>query len=183
MKTTRIVLAVLTLAGLAACDGGGVDLNVSNTDNSVNNSTNGGGGGGNNPCASYTPPNSNQVVQGSFDGTNCVYGSAFVGKTNPLMVNVTIPFISGKHIFQDSLFVGQDVSVNGQAAPAGGTGPVLTIAAGNTLVFQDAADYVAINRGSSIIANGSPTAPITFTSFTDAITGTAGANDVQQWAA
>ncbi len=180
MKTTRLALAILTLAGLAACDGGGVDLNVANTDNSVDNSTTG-GGGGNNPCASYTPPNSNQAVQGSFDGTNCVYGSAFVGKTNPLRVSVTIPFITGKHIFQDSLFVGQDVSINGQAAPAAGTGPTLTIAAGNTLVFQDAADYVAINRGSRIVADGSPTAPITFTSFTDAISGTAGANDVQQW--
>lgn len=133
MKTNRIALAVLAAIGIAACDSGGVDLNVSNTDNSVNNSTTG-GGGGNNPCASYTPPNSNQLVQGSFDGTNCVYGSSFVGKTNPLLVNVTIPFISGKHIFQDSLFVGQDVSINGQAAPAAGTGPTLTIAAGNTLV-------------------------------------------------
>ncbi len=179
MKTIRLFLSGIALAGLAACSGGGVDLNVSNTDNSVDNSVNNGGGGGNNPCASYTPPNSNQVVQGTFDGTNCIYGSNFVGAANPLLVDVTIPFISGKHIFQDSLFVGQDISVG--AAPAGGTGPKLTVAAGNTLVFQDASDYVLINRGSQIIANGSPTAPITFTSFTDAITGTAGANDVQQW--
>jgi hypothetical protein len=48
-------------------------------------------------------------------------------------------------------------------------------------VFQDAADYLLINRGSQLIADGSATAPITFTSFTDAITDTAGANDVQQW--
>ena len=178
MKTMRIVLTLIALAGVAACYGGGVKMNVSNVDNSVDNSQSG-GGGSNNPCASYTPPNSNQVVQGTFDGTNCVYGSNFVGKTNPVRVNLTIPFITGKHIFQDSLFVGQDVSSG--AAPAGGTGPTLTVAAGNTLVFQDAADYVAINRGASIVAVGSPTAPITFTSFTDAITGTAGANDVQQW--
>ena len=179
MKTTRFVLAVLALASLAACDGGGVDLNVSTTDNSVDNSTTNPGSGSTNPCASYTPANSNQPVQGTFDGTNCVYNSAFVGASNPLLVDVTIPFISGKHIFQDSLFVGQNVATG--APPAGGTGPVLTIAAGNTLVFQDAFDYVLINRGSQIIANGSQTAPITFTSFTDAITGTASANDVQQW--
>jgi hypothetical protein len=179
MNKSRLLLAGMALAGLGACSGGGVDLNVSTTDNSVDNSVTNPGNQGNNPCATYTPANSNQPVSGTFDGTNCVYGSNFVGANNPLLVDLTIPFITGKHIFQDSLFVGQDVSSG--AAPAGGSGPTLTIAAGNTLVFQDASDYVLVNRGSEIIANGSPTAPITFTSFTDAIAGTAGANDVQQW--
>ncbi len=177
--TMRLALAVSMVIGLAACEGGGVDLNVSNTDNSVDNSTNGGGGGGTNPCATYTPAGSTQAVQGTFDGTNCIYGTSFVGESNPLLVDLTIPFITGKHIFQDSLFVGANVATG--AAPAEGEGPTLTIAAGNTLVFQDAGDYVLVNRGSQIIAQGSPTSPITFTSFTDAITGTAGANDVQQW--
>ena len=83
------------------------------------------------------------------------------------------------HLFQDSLFVGQNVSSG--AAPAGGTGPKLTIAAGNTLAFSDSADYVLINRGSQIIAQGSPSAPITFTAFADAVSNTAGANDVSLW--
>jgi len=179
MKTIRWVFAAVALVGLAACEGGGVDLNVSNTDNSVDNSGGGDDGGSDNPCASYTPNGSTQAVRGSFDGTNCVYGSNFVGAANPLLVDLTIPFITGKHIFQDSLFVGENVDTG--AAPQEGEGPTLTIAAGNTLVFQDAFDYVLINRGSQILANGSPTAPITFTSFTDAISGTAGANDVQQW--
>jgi hypothetical protein len=174
----RLALAASMMIGLAACEGGGVDLNVSNTDNSVDNSG-GGDNGSDNPCASYTPEGSSTAVRGSFDGTNCVYGSTFVGASNPLLVDLTIPFITGKHIFQDSLFVGQNVSTG--AAPQEGEGPTLTIAAGNTLVFQDAFDYLLINRGSQIVANGSPTAPITFTSFTDAITGTATANDVQQW--
>ena len=179
MKTTRWLLAALAIAGLAACEGGGVDLNVANTDNSVDNSGGGDDGGSDNPCATYTPAGSTQAVRGSFDGTNCVYGSAFVGQTNPMLVDLTIPFITGKHIFQDSLFVGADVSTG--AAPAAGDGPTLTIAAGNTLVFQDSADYVLINRGSRIVAEGSSTSPITFTSFTDAVSNTAGANDVQQW--
>ena len=67
------------------------------------------------------------------------------------------------------------------AAPAGATGPTLTIAAGNTLAFLDSSDYLLINRGSQIMADGSPTAPITFTGYTDAISGTAGAEDVQLW--
>jgi hypothetical protein len=164
MNTTRLAAAVLAVLAIAGCEGGGVDLNVETVDNSVDNSTGGGGGGGgSNPCATYTPPNSNESRIGTFDGTNCVYSAAFVGKTNPLLVDLTIPFISGVHIFQDSLFVGQDVT---SAAPAGGEGPTLTIAAGNTLAFSNSADYVLINRGSQIIAEGSPTAPITLSTAT-----------------
>ncbi len=180
MNRYRMVMVSLAAFGLAACSGGGVDLKVQTTDNSVDNSvSNGGGGGSDNPCASYTVAATGEFRQGTFDGTNCSYGSSFVGKANPLTQDLTIPFITGAHIFQDSLFVGQNTAVGG--APAGGEGPVLTIAAGNTLVFSTSADYVLINRGSQIIANGSPSAPITFTAFADAINGTAGANDVQLW--
>ena len=137
----------------------------------------GGGGGSTNPCASYTV--SGATRQGSFDGTNCTYDASFVSETNPLTVDVTIPFISGVHIFQNSLFVGTDVNTG--AAPASGAGPDLTIAAGNKLVFSDSGDYVLITRGSRIYAEGTQNAPITFTGYTDAVSHTAGPYDVQLW--
>jgi hypothetical protein len=179
MRVRNLFVASAIAIGLAACGSDGIDLNVSTTDNSVDNSTgNGGGGDGNNPCANYTTA-TNTVVRGTFDGTNCRYSSSFVGATNPLTVDLTIPLISGVHIFQDSLFVGTNVSSG--AAPAAGTGPTLTIEAGSTLAFSDSSDYVLINRGSQIIAEGSAAAPITFTGYTDAVTGTAGPEDVQLW--
>lgn len=160
-------------AALAACSSGDITLAPTNVDNSTST----GGGGQTNPCASYTVGGTTRT--GVFDGTNCTYDATFVSETNPLTVDVTIPFFSGVHIFQNSLFVGQDVSSG--AAPAGGTGPKLTIAAGNRIAFTDAGDYLLVNRGSQIIADGSPSAPIVFTSFTDAVSGTAGPFDVQLW--
>ncbi|MGH8177184.1 MAG: serine/threonine protein kinase, partial [Steroidobacter sp.] len=106
------------------------------------------------------------------------YSAIFVGAANPLTVDLLIPSIDGVHVFEGTLAVGQNVN---SAAPAGGDGPTLTVAAGVTLAFTDPADYVLINRGSQIIADGAADAPITFTSYTDAVAGTVGAEDVQQW--
>ena len=175
MTKTRLLACVSLTAALAACSSGDITLAPTNIDSSTNNG--GGGGGATNPCASYTVAGATR--RGSFDGSNCTYDSTFVSETSPLTVDVTIPFFSGVHIFQNSLFVGTDVSSG--AAPASGTGPKLTIQAGNRLAFTDSGDYLLINRGSQIIADGSPSAPITLTSFTDAVSRTAGPFDVQLW--
>ncbi len=179
-NTNRAALLLAALVGIYGCGGGGSDVNINAQDNSVtnDNSTTTTGGGSNNPCANYTDPASNTVRQGSFDGTNCTYDSAFVGENNPLEVDLTIPFITGAHIFNDVLQVG--VNVDAGAAPAGGTGPVLTVEPGATLAFADD-DYLLINRGSQINAVGSPTRPITITGFADAVSGTADTFDVSLW--
>ena len=164
---------------LAGCESGDINLQPTNIDNST--STGGGGGGGsNNPCASFTT-SGGALRQGVFDGDNCTYPSTFVSFVNPLRVDLDIPALpnGGVHVFQDVLAVGQNVSSG--TAPTGGTGPVLTIEAGATLAFNDTSDYLVINRGSQIIADGTANAPITLTSVTDAVLGTVGPEDVQQW--
>lgn len=176
MSLRYVWAAGLMALTLSACGGGDVNLGVATTDNSVDNGGGNGGGGEENPCASYTE--GSVVRQGDYDGENCTYSSSFVSATNPLTVDLTIPAIEGVHIFEGSLFVGESVTSN---APAGGEGPTLTIEAGSTLVFTDQADYVLINRGSQIIADGTADAPIVFTSYTDAVSGTVGPEDVQQW--
>jgi hypothetical protein len=173
MKFTRVLTWMALGAALAACESGDINLAPTNVDNSTST----GGGGGTNPCAQYTANGATQ--QGTFDGANCTYSSTFASATTPITVDLQIPFISGVHIFQDSLFIGTDVASG--AAPAGGTGPKLVIDAGSKLAFTDSADYIRINRGSQIIANGLPTAPITITGFTDAVSHTAGPYDVQLW--
>jgi len=192
MFSKKVLLVGAMAFLLAACEGGDVNVNANdnsvNTDNSVS-----GGGGSNNPCAQYTDPATQNVVQGTFDGTNCSYDANFVGQNNPLTVDLTIPFISGVHIFTDSLFVGEncvDATDCGGAPPQapdspspGGVpeGTVLTIASGARLAFTQSSDYLLVNRGSQIIADGSPTAPIIFSSFTDLVSGTVDPEAVAQW--
>src|SRR5688572_205820 len=175
--SSKTVLACASLSALlVGCSSG--DITLAPTNISAGGGS-GGGGGGTSPCATYTVNNATR--QGTFDGTNCTYDSNFVSDTNPLTVDVRIPFISGVHIFQDSLFVGRDVSSGANAAPASGTGPKLIIDAGNKIAFTSPNDYLLITRGSQIIADGLSTAPITFTGFTDAVSRTAGPYDVQLW--
>ena len=174
MNSMRVLTSLGLTAALAACSSGDITLAPTN----VGTGGGGGGGGAFNPCASYAVAGTTR--QGSYDGTNCTYDSAFVSESNPLTVNLRIPRISGVHIFADSLYVGQGVEPP-NAAPAGGTGPTLVIEAGNTLAFN-ASDNILINRGSTIRAEGTANEPITFTGFEDAVARTAGPYDSQLWA-
>jgi hypothetical protein len=189
MFSKKLVLLGFAAFVLSACSGGDVNINANdnsvNTDNSVS-----GGGGSNNPCAQYTDPDTQTVVQGTFDGNNCSYGPEFVSDINPLTVDLTIPRISGVHIFDQSLFVGEnndglDPSVSTPQGPntAGeqGDGVILTIQAGARLAFTQSENYLLINRGSQIIANGSVGSPIILSSFSDLVSGTADLEAIAQW--
>jgi hypothetical protein len=61
--------------------------------------------------------------------------------------------------------VGADVGADGNLA--GGNPVTLTIEAGVTLFGDEGTDHMVVNRGSRIIANGTVTAPIVFTSEND----------------
>lgn len=179
-------------AAITACDGGGVTLapsnNVENSNNTTNNSgDNGGSDGGSteNPCASYAV--SGQTVQGSFEGGNCTYSNTFVSDTRPLTEDLVINALDndGLHIFEDSLFVGEDVNANsvaqGVRIPQDGEGPSLTIGAGAKIAFFNSEDYLRISRGSRIIAEGTRDKPIIFSAVADLRDGTATESDRGLW--
>ena len=132
MKLKNIFALNVLAAALTACGGGDINLNPSNTvTDSNNNTTNNNGASSSsavsNPCASYEL--GGQKVQGILNGANCTYGVTFVSDTRPLTTDLEIPALpnGGVHIFQDSLFVGEDVDANAIAAgvkvPAAGAGP------------------------------------------------------------
>lgn len=175
MKIKALFGISLLAAAVTACDGGGVTLapstTVSNSNNTTNEGSTGGGTPATNPCASYTV--SGQVIQGSHDGTNCTYSNTFVSDTRPLTTDLVINELpnGGLHIFEDSLFVGEDVNANAAAQgvriPQDGEGPDLTIGAGSKIAFFNSEDYIRINRGSRIIADGTRNKPIIISAVKD----------------
>ena len=159
-------------AAITACDGGGVTLApTTSVRNSNNTNVEGGNTPATNPCASYTV--SGQAVQGSFDGTHCSYSNTFVSDSRPLTTDLVINELpnGGLHIFEDSLFVGQNVNANSAAQgvriPQDGEGPTLTIGAGAKIAFFNSEDYVRIARGSRIVADGTKDKPIIFSAVRD----------------
>jgi len=186
MNRNKALAALLATAVIAGCSSGDININpttlVENSNNTTNNSS---GGSVNDICASYVKDG--QTVQGQADGNgNCTYGPEFVGPKNNLTVDLIIPALpnGGAHIFTASLFVGNTYRSNADLQAAGitkgGDGPTLTVQAGATLAFNTNKDFIIINRGSRILANGTADAPITITSVSD-INGTAGPESVQQW--
>ena len=186
MNRNKLFTGLIIGGLLAACSSGDVNITPTTVDNSVDNSVStGGGGSADDDCASYV--SDGQVIRGSADGNgNCTYDSSFVGPKNNLTVDLLIPALpdGGAHIFTSSLFVGETYRTQAELEAAGigqgGDGPTLTIEAGATLAFQTNKDFIIINRGSRILADGRANAPITITSVSD-INGTVGPEDVQQW--
>ncbi|QEY13291.1 hypothetical protein [Cellvibrio sp. KY-YJ-3] len=172
MKLKNIFALNVMAATLAACGGGDINLNPSNTVIDSNNTVVEGGPVAEvNPCAKYTA--AGQVFQGIFASGNCTYAASFVSDSRPLTEDLFIPELAnnGLHIFEDSLFVGEDVNASAAASgirvPQDGEGPTLTIAAGAKLAFSASEDYVRIARGSRIVAEGTAANPIVFSSVTD----------------
>jgi hypothetical protein len=184
-------IASTSLAVLAGCGGSGdIEINPTTTDNSVTNSNNTTTTTAPqqtvNPCASYVT-SGGQTRQGTYgDDGNCVYSPLFADSGNNITVDVDFAALpdDGAHIFEGSLFIGEAYSSTAEMNAAGifegGDGPTMTVEAGATLAWQSNDKFMVINRGSQLVAIGTATAPITFTSVSD-VNGTVGPEDDQQW--
>ena len=194
----RNMLFTVLAAGsfLTACESGDINIAPENsTDNSIGDNSNNTvvGGGDNTDCASITV--NGEEIQGQHDAAgNCEYSDVFTGPTNPITQDITFPALPGgaAHKFRTSLFIGQTYNTQAELDAAGitqgGDGPTMTVEPGAILAFETRRDFIIINRGSQIIARGTPRAPITFTSLSD-VEGTlpvtetdpVGARAIQQW--
>ena len=119
-------------------------------------------------CASYTNSAGDELTAAARTAAapNCVYEASFVDNETPLTANLRLANLDagGAHVFNGSLVVGAG-STTLAGVPSNSV--VLTIAAGATIAFANAADRVIVNRGARIEAVGTAVAPITFTSLAD----------------
>ncbi|MDQ8028311.1 MAG: hypothetical protein REJ23_06265, partial [Brevundimonas sp.] len=144
------------------------------------------GGGG-----PTTPPVTPPVTPGT-PAADCPTGFANVGVVangtlracqlpTTITGNLTVPLRAGTvYAISNRTQVGTDMGADPSAPVAGSQQGILTIEAGVRLYGSAGSDYLLVNRGSQIFAEGTATNPIIFTSRAN-IDGTTTENSQGQW--
>jgi hypothetical protein len=161
-KLKTLALCAAASALLAAC-GGGSDIASPGEGQFATGGTGGGGtGGGGTGGASADCPtgfiNLGTIANGTL--RSCGIPRLVTG-------NLTLPYRPGTaYRIDGKTEVGQDLGPDAQNPRTGVTSGVLTIEPGVT-VFGGIAEYLVVNRGSRMIADGTASRPIIFTSLND----------------
>lgn len=166
----KLTLALLMGAALAACSDAEVSSPGENAqvDTGGTGGTGGGGGGGGGQTG--TCPTGTTTLPSVGNNTTC--GLSGVITSNLTLTSGVIYQLNG------IVEVGVDVGANGNRA--GGQSVTLTVQPGVRVFGTSGQTALQVNRGSRIIAEGTPTLPIIFTSRED-ILGQAGATSRGQW--
>ncbi|MFC7379429.1 hypothetical protein [Brevundimonas sp. GCM10030266] len=145
-------------------------------------------GGGTGPT---TPPVTPPVTPGT-PAADCPTGFANVGVVangtlracqlpTTITGNLTVPLRAGTvYAISNRTQVGTDMGADPSAPVAGSQQGILTIEAGVRLYGSAGSDYLLVNRGSQIFAEGTATNPIIFTSRAN-IDGTTTESSQGQW--
>ncbi len=114
----------------------------------------GGGGGGSGTCPT-----------GFAVGTP-VGGLTTCTVSGTILSNLTLPAVAGvAYRLTGRVDVGVDIGADGNQA--GGARATLTVEPGATVFGSSGSDYLVVNRGSQLVADGSAASPIIFTSAND----------------
>ena len=162
-KLKTLALGVAAAALLSAC-GGGSSVTSPGEGQFATGGTGGGGGGGGGGTggASADCPtgfiNLGTIANGTL--RSCGLPRLITGA-------LTVPYRPGTaYRIDGKTEVGQDLGSDAQNPRAGAQSGVLTIEPGVT-IFGGIAEYIAVNRGSRMIADGTASRPIIFTSLND----------------
>jgi hypothetical protein len=170
-KSRLLILAATSALALAACSQGSEIASPGATNPGGGGSGGSGGGGG-----------------GSGGGATCPAGTTNAGAlgsltvcnlTGEILSNLTLPNLTNVvYRLNGRVDVGRDIG--GDGALAGGTPVTLTVQPGVRIFGGAAGDLMVVNRGSRIVANGSVTQPIIFTSQAQ-LQGFNGLESSRQW--
>ncbi|WP_310541619.1 hypothetical protein [Phenylobacterium sp.] len=165
-----LLITSLSAVALASCGGGG------NAPASPGEATGGGTGGGTGTGAAVDCPtgttNVGTVAAGSL--RNCQLPAKVTGTLNLPLRAGTVYSVTGR------VDVGDDMGGDAAAPKAGAVKGVLSVDAGVRLFGSAGLDYIVVNRGSQIFADGNAAQPIIFTSK-QSIEGTTGVDSIGQW--
>ena len=170
-KNTSFITTILVLT---ACGGGG-DTSIASPGElgSLDDPTGGRGTGG----------SSSNVLTGSCPESEFITnGSPVAGNT---VCAIEGPITGELTLTNDVMYrmlnkVDVGVDMGGDGTKAGGVSGTLTIPAGVVIMGKTSNDYLVVNRGSKLIANGTRSKPIRFTHNT-AIEGTVGELERGLW--
>ena len=173
-KAIKNSLIFLSIFLLVACGGGSTSIASPGELGSLSDPSNGGSGtgGSNNNVLTGKCPDSEFIQVGSpVAGNNvCAIQGPITGEltlTDDVMYRML-----GK--------VDVGIDMGGDGSKAGGASGTLIIPAGTVIMGRTSNDYLVINRGSKIIANGTRSKPIRFT-HNSAIEGTVGELERGLW--
>ena len=128
----------------------------------------GGTGGGGTPPPTTPPPGTPAAdCPSGFANVGLVAGGTLRACQLPQQINgaLTVPLRAGTiYAISGRTSVGTDMGVDPAAPIAGSTQGILTIEAGVRLFASGGSDYLLVNRGSQLFAEGNATQPIVFTS-------------------
>jgi len=164
----RRSVSVIALCLAAACSQGSNIASPGSSSPGTPPSGGGSSGGGGGGSAATCPA--------GFTEGAAVGGFTTCNLSGTYLADLTLPFVAGVAYAVDGrVDVGVDVGADGTTA--GGTAATLTIEPGVTVFGRSGADYIVINRGSQVDADGNAANPIVMTSANDLIRRAADAGD------
>ena len=173
-----LLLAAGAAVALAGCGGG--DAPASPGEGSFGGNVGGGGGGGGGNPAPGTPATDCPT---GFTNVGTVAGNTLRNCQLPQKITGTlvVPLRAGTvYSVTGRVDVGDDQGGDAAAPRAGAVKGILTVEPGVRIFGSAGLDYIVVNRGSQIFAEGTPTQPIVFTSR-QGIEGTNGLDSIGQW--
>ena len=156
----RSSISALALTLVVACSSGSEIASPGATSGGTPPGGGGGGGGGGGAGTASCPA--------GFTAGASVAGLTTCNLSGTYLTNLTLRKVAGvAYAVNGRVDIGVDTGADG--ARAGGSVASLTIEPGVTVFGRSGADYIVVNRGSQINANGTAAEPIILTSANDLI--------------